>query len=192
MTLVMRWCDGSASAQLLADFFARHVTPEYVSHVEIQLGRANHDGTWSGNLISMLAEEFAAVLAPQELQPLHQARAFAGYEDGELICVGIVGFHFTETAPYAVVEDLIVHSEKRGAEYGTRALDWIEASIKQLGVGMLFCETGTSNSVAQSFFRHRGFQAVSVVFLKMLGSAASSATAYDWRSRIWHLGHEQL
>ena len=191
MPLIMRWCDGSTNPRHLADFFVRHVTPEYVSHVELQLGRAHSDGTWSENLASILAEEFAAALSPQELQPIHQARAFSGYADGELVCVGLVGFHFAESGPYAVLEDIIVHSEKRDAKYGSQALNWIESSIKQIGVAMLFCETVTSNSTAQSFFRSRGFQVVSAVLLKKLAPAPSSGDSMDWPKRVWHLGHEE-
>jgi N-acetylglutamate synthase-like GNAT family acetyltransferase len=191
MTFVMKWCEVSASPQFLADFFVRHVTPEYVSHAEIQLGRAHLDGAWSEKLSLIIAREFAAILSPQDELPLHQTRAFAGYEDNELVCVGMIGFNFGDGGPYAVIEDLIVHSAKRDAKYGTRALEWIESSMKQIGVVMLFCETGTRNSAAQRFFNRRGFDEVSVVFVKGLASATASTRTDDWRSRVWELGREQ-
>ncbi|WP_407175769.1 GNAT family N-acetyltransferase [Bradyrhizobium sp. STM 3562] len=170
MTLVMRWCDSSVSPELLAQFFVRHVGPDYVSHEEILSGRAHPDRTWSTKLASVVGDEFSSALFPQSAQLPHQTRAFAGYDDSELVCVGLIRFEFIESGPYAVIEDLVVHSAKRAAKYGTQALAWVEGSICEFGIATLFCETGIGNSIAQKFFRRRGFRPVSVVLLKRLPS----------------------
>jgi N-acetylglutamate synthase-like GNAT family acetyltransferase len=164
------------------------VSPDYVSHIEIQLGRARRDWTWSENLVSLLVEEFSSALSPQKTQA-NQFRAFSGTENDELVCVGIVGFSCpTGAESYAVIEDFVVHSEKRGAQLGTKALEWVEASATELGIGMLFCETGASNVTAQRFFQQRSFRPTSVVFKKILLPAVPLGTSHEWGSKLWHLG----
>lgn len=173
MTLVMQWCDRSTDPHSLAEFFVRHVTLDYVSHVEIQLGRARTDGTWSENLLPLLVEEFSSILSPQETRG-NQFRAFSGFENDELVCMGIVAFRGQGGAnAFAIIEDFIVHSEKRSAQLGSKALEWIETSIRELGITTLFLETGTANLLAQSFFRRRGFRPTSIVFHKELISRRS-------------------
>ena len=120
--LTVDWCDQNCSAKELASFFAEQVTPSYVSHSELQLGRAKTQSEWAPNLKAILEEEISSRLKdPPDLG----RRVVAAYEHSVLAGLAYVTFNLEAPTPFAVLEDIVVSNERRGSGLGQAMLDWI-------------------------------------------------------------------
>ena len=58
-SLSITWCDTPLRAPELADFFAGNVGPDYISHAELQGGRAPSPSAWRPDLRDVLRAEMA-------------------------------------------------------------------------------------------------------------------------------------
>jgi hypothetical protein len=56
-SLHISWCGDRGRANELANFFARNVDPEYISHSELQGRRAPWPGEWHPNLVQVVQDE---------------------------------------------------------------------------------------------------------------------------------------
>ena len=113
----------------------------------------------SGNVLdrSHAAEAFAALLADDRL-----GRVWL-IEQGSSV-VGHIVVTFVFAMEYggvtAVVDDFYVRPASRGAGLGTAALAEVRRACAELGVRAMRVEVGRDNAVAQSVYRHLGFEAV--------------------------------
>ena len=113
----------------------------------------------SGNVLdrSHAAEAFAALLADDRL-----GRVWL-IEQGSSV-VGHIVVTFVFAMEYggvtAVVDDFYVRPASRGAGLGTAALAEVRRACAELGVRAMRVEVGRDNAVAQSVYRHVGFEAV--------------------------------
>ena len=57
------WCTDPAMASDVARFFVAHADPAYISHAELQGGRALGPGRWSPDLEARIAREAARAIA---------------------------------------------------------------------------------------------------------------------------------
>ena len=62
-SLHISWCGDRGRANELANFFARNVDAEYISHSELQGRRAPWPGQWHSNLVQILQDEIEPRLA---------------------------------------------------------------------------------------------------------------------------------
>ncbi len=163
----IRWCGTPARAAELADFFARHVGPEYISHAELQVGRALSPTEWQPNLRDILRAE----IEPRLLgAPGRDGKSIAVAEEGGgLVALSYVTFAASVPVPFAIVEDMIVSPAVRGRGVGKAVLDWIAAEARTRGIRRLFLESGVDNERAHAFFEREGFRPASVVMMKSLG-----------------------
>jgi GNAT superfamily N-acetyltransferase len=161
------WCGTPSRAAELATFFARNVEADYISHAELQGGRALSPTEWRPNLIEILHTEIDARLATTPSGPTGQLIAVA--EDGSaLLALAFVTFADTAPVPFAIVEDLIVAPETRGRGIGKAMLDWIAEEAQARGIRRLFLESGANNRRAHAFFEREGFHPTSVVMMREL------------------------
>ncbi len=166
--LHIAWCSRREEADALAEFFVRHVQPGYISHGEIQLGRAEDEHRWSRDLRERVAAEVRSKI-PEPAQPPGGPRVLAASDGGELVAMALVTFHQDGGAPYGVLEDLVVHSARRRQGIGDAVLHWIEGEARAWGAARLFLESGIHNEAAHAFFERHGFRTCSITMMKALG-----------------------
>ncbi|HEY2876056.1 MAG TPA: GNAT family N-acetyltransferase [Reyranella sp.] len=165
--LLITWCDTPARAPKLADFFAGNVGPDYISHAELQGGRALSPTEWRPNLREILRAEIEPRLAAGSPGPDSKPIAVAEQE-GVLVALSYVTFAASASVPFAIVEDLIVSADARGHGVGKAMLDWIDEEARARGIRRLFLESGIANKRAHEFFEREGFRPTSVVMMKSL------------------------
>jgi len=158
--ITVTWCGTPSRAAELAAFFARNVGPDYISHAELQGGRALSPTEWRPNLVEILRAEVEARLARGTLAVAEEGTA--------LLALAFVTLADEALVPFAVVEDLIVAPETRGRGVGKMMLDWIAAEARARGIRRLFLESGISNERAHAFFEREGFRQTSVVMMREL------------------------
>jgi GNAT superfamily N-acetyltransferase len=158
----IEWCHAPARAEKLAAFVFDNLETSYISHSELQFGRADGIDRWAGNLHDQLLAEFTERLQ----QPANaEARLLVAQCDGVVVAVSLVTFNRDVAITHAVVEDLVVEKSKRGRGIGQAVMNWILARAREEGMRRVFLESGLANSRAHSFFERNGFRQVSVVMM---------------------------
>ena len=161
------WCGTPLRASELADFFARNIGADYISHSELQGGRALSPTDWRPNLPDILRAELAPRLQPGTPAPDSRPVAVAE-QGGALVGLALVTFAAAAPVPFAIVDDLIVSPGTRGRGIGKGMVDWIAAEARARGIGRLFLESGLANKRAHDFFEREGFRPTSVVMMREL------------------------
>ena len=159
--IAVTWCGTPSRGAELAAFFARNVGPDYISHAELQGGRALSPTEWRPNLVEILHAEVDTRLA--------RGTIAVAEEEGALLALVFITFADEAPAPFAIVEDLIVAPETRGRGVGKTMLDWIAAEARARGIRRLFLESGIKNQRAHDFFEREGFRPTSIVMMRELG-----------------------
>jgi GNAT superfamily N-acetyltransferase len=165
-SLSIAWCGTVSRASELADFFAGNVGPDYISHAELQGGRALSPTEWRPDLREVLHAELVprlVGLSRPDGKPIAVAE-----RGGALVALAYVTFADTAPVPFAIVEDLIVAPAIRGHGIGKAMLDWIAAEGRTRGIRRLFLESGITNKRAHDFFEHEGFRPTSIVMMREL------------------------
>jgi GNAT superfamily N-acetyltransferase len=159
------WCNDPSEVERLAVFFAQNVTQSYISHSELQFGRAQAPDKWFPNLKAVFKAEIEQrVPCP----PGAQIRIFSAYSDDALVGLSYVTFAFDVPIPFFILEDIVVDRSKRGAGVGQAMLDWIFARAREEGIKRGFLESGKDNHDAHHFFERNGFEQVSIVMMAEL------------------------
>jgi GNAT superfamily N-acetyltransferase len=159
------WCDDPSEVDRLADFFAQNVTQSYISHSELQFGRAQAPDKWFPDLEAVFKAEIAERVP---CAPGAQFRVARAYSDDALVGLAYVTFTFEVPIPFFILEDIVVGRSKRGAGIGQAMLDWIFARAKEEGIKRGFLESGKDNHDAHHFFERNGFEQVSIVMMAEL------------------------
>ncbi len=160
------WCNERKEIDRLADFFARNVTQAYISHSELQFGRAQAPDKWVANLATKFKTELEARIPAQASAARRVASA---YREDELIGIAYVTFNTDVPIPFIVLEDIVVERGKRSNGIGQQILDWVFAQARQEGIKRVFLESGKDNHAAHRFFERNGFREVSIVMMADLG-----------------------
>lgn len=161
---LLRWAHDVALAPALATFFRHHIDPTYISFGEMQEGRATSAQTWSPDLQERLVAEFTEALASTAVPPTRQV-AIAQLDDA-LVGFAMVVFHREAPQPYAVLEDVVVDRDRRGAGIGRSLVTWVVDACAQAGCPRIFLESGHRNHDAHAFFARLGFHPVATVFVR--------------------------
>jgi GNAT superfamily N-acetyltransferase len=158
------WCRNTGEIDELAAFFAQNVTRSYISHSELQFGRAEAPDRWFPNLQEILKgeiEERVPFVSPAE----SAGRVASARQDGRLIGIAYVLFHCEAPIPFIVVEDIVVERAMRGGGLGQIMMDWIFARAREENIRRAFLESGKDNHDAHHFFERNGFKQVSIVMM---------------------------
>jgi GNAT superfamily N-acetyltransferase len=161
----MSWCSDRKEVDRLADFFARNVTQSYISHSELQFGRAVAPDKWVDNLVAKFRAEMEERVPCGPGAALRIASAYVG---DELIGIAYVTFNSSVPIPFIVLEDIVVERWKRDGGIGQQMLDWVFAQARQEGIKRAFLESGKDNHDAHHFFERNGFHQVSIVMMANL------------------------
>jgi GNAT superfamily N-acetyltransferase len=164
-------CGPDADAGALATFFSANLTPEYISHSELQSGRTTAAGAWVPNITAVLEDEIRLAIA-QDAGQRHVALSwngvFAAHLDGRIVGIAIVQYARDAALAYGVLEDLVVDAKLRGQQIGTRLIELVLADMRASGVKRAFLESGINNHGPHALFHKIGFQDASVVMVKDL------------------------
>jgi GNAT superfamily N-acetyltransferase len=161
------WCGDPGEVRRLADFFVRNVTHSYISHSELQFGRARSISQWASHLSEILCAELIERIP---VEPGATKRAAYALVQGNLAAIALVTFNSEAPIPFIIVEDIVVESSMRGCGIGQNLLDWIFSHAKHEGISRAFLESGEANDQAHRFFAQNGFKKVSIVMMAELAS----------------------
>lgn len=166
-----RWVRDGDDARRLAGLFAANVTPEYVSHGELQGPRALAPGQWVADIDAVLEREIVARIANPLDAPADEATLLAAglSVGGRDAGVFLVTLSRAAPVPFGILEDMVVDAGLRGLGLGAAFLAWITAECRARGIRRLFLESGHDNHRAHEFFAREGFSPVSVVMMKDIG-----------------------
>jgi GNAT superfamily N-acetyltransferase len=170
-SLDVRWCTDPGRAHELAQFFVDNITPDYISHSELQGDRALDIGKWQPGLADIVAREIegrvaeygASIETMTTSYPVLEARS-----DGQLVGIALVSFFRDAPVPYSILEDIAVEESSRERGFGKAIVDWVSREAEVLGCVRLFLESGVSNHRAHELFERQGFSTCSIVMMKRL------------------------
>lgn len=165
------WCTDPGSAEELGRFFADNVTPEYISHSELQGPRALDVGRWQPDIAGVFQREIATRVGRERGRIDATAASYpvlAAHRDGRLVGLAFVSFFPDAPVPYGIVEDIVVEQSGRSRGLGKQILDWITREALRSGCQRLFLESGVGNEDAHHFFEREGFSTCSIVMMKPL------------------------
>jgi len=165
------WCADPRQSAELARFFADNVTPEYISHSELQGPRALDEGHWRPGLADIFESEIKERIIESGGRVDLKAASrpiFAARCGGRLVGFGMASFFPDAPVPYGIVEDIVVEQSGRDCGIGKAVLDWVTREAEAVSCQRLFLESGTNNDRAHHFFEREGFEVCSVVMMKRL------------------------
>jgi GNAT superfamily N-acetyltransferase len=167
-TIRMHWADEPALAGQIADFFCEHSDPAYISHSELQSGRALAAGEWNPDLHRIMLAQAGDVLA----ESMHDGKTdeiACAWRGAELVGIALVSFDGVDPdRRFAVLDDLIVSSAVRGVGLGRQFVEWIADRVREVGIPRLYLESGIQNADGHRFFERAGFQQISIVMMRDL------------------------
>ena len=171
-SLDVRWCTDPRRAQELAQFFVANITPDYISHSELQGDRALDIGKWQPGLADIVAREIKGRVAEyRDATIANVATSFPVLEarsDGQLVGIALISFFRDAPVPYSILEDIAVEEANRERGFGKAIVDWVSREAEVLGCARLFLESGVSNHRAHELFERQGFSTCSIVMMKRL------------------------
>jgi len=165
--VVISTCRDRTTARALARFFVQNVDTAYISHGEMQGGRAEGPTRWRRDILKEVTSEFLR-LASARGAAAATAQLVQAISDGEPIGVAVVVFHQGRPRPFAVLEDMVVARDARGSGIGKAMLSWIERAARSAGIRDVYLESGIHNEGAHRFFERSRFRIVSKVMHKRL------------------------
>ena len=159
--------DQDATADEIADFFCAHANPDYISHAELQNGRAIAPGQWNPDLRQVIVAQVMTVLAQGDTET-SKDKIVCAHFDGRLVGVAFLSFGGFKSKKFGVLDDVIVDPVARGKRVGTQLLEWIIRYMKTEGATRLYLKSGVANHKAHDFFEHQGFEQTSIVMMRDL------------------------
>jgi GNAT superfamily N-acetyltransferase len=166
----IEWCKELARAREIAEFFSRNVSDDvsYISHGELQGARALSPTQWRQPLSEILLKEIEPRIAEtrREGAPGPNSKPILVAEDASgLVAITFVTFD-SQWTPYAIIEDLVVDTNRRGLGLGKAVIDWITEEAQARGVHRLMLESGVKNERAHEFFQRENFVICSKVMIR--------------------------
>jgi ribosomal protein S18 acetylase RimI-like enzyme len=158
-------CDATADPDELAGFFCANLTPEYISHSELQSNRTTPAGGWVPDIEAVIRDELQGALS-QDIAARSLAQEWNGVIvariDGRLAGIAIVLYVHGDSS-YGVVEDILVDGALRGQGVGTKLINYILSDMRASNLARAFLESGIHNDKAHGLFHHIGFENTSVI-----------------------------
>ena len=154
-TPTIGFCADVGKADELARFFAATVSPEYISHSELQGPRAIDVGRWRPGIEGIFRDEIATRISEGGGKVSSSGSSFPILEarrDGKLVGMAFVSILLDAPVPYAILEDVTVDPALRGGGVGSAIIDWVSDRAKAAGCKRIFLESGLGNHRAHHLF----------------------------------------
>lgn len=158
-----KWASKLSEIKSAADLFIKFANSSYISHGEIQWGRAEDFETWGRDLKTILIEEFRACL--RQKKTAHLALLV---HNKEVVGLSFVQFFDGENGKFMVLEDILLHPDHRGGGRAFQLYRHVEDFAKSQGANRIFLESGIRNRKAHRFLHSLGFDTCSHVMVKEL------------------------
>jgi GNAT superfamily N-acetyltransferase len=170
-SLAIAWCTDAGEAAELAEFFAANITPEYISHSELQGPRALDPSHWRPGIVDIFRDEIAGRVSRERGRIEKNAASYpvlAARENGRLVGFALVSLFLEAPIPYAMLEDIVVDRTLRGRGIGKAIIGWVARQAEAAGCHRIFLESGHGNHKAHELFHREGFAETSVVMMKTI------------------------
>ena len=110
------WLQDANEASDLARFFVQNISPDYISHSELQGARTNEQGAWSTGLVDIIRTQIEQGTCSGVIrQDVDSCPVFVAKRGNKIVGIGMLSIFPTAPVPYAVIEDLVVDQGARGA-----------------------------------------------------------------------------
>lgn len=159
----IEWITEEAQASNLAQLFIQNSKVNYISHGEIQVGRAINEKEWAPDIKEQMETEFREAMEASPFGPSHLIGA--RYKNDY---IGIILLEYTESSGgwFATLSDIVVDSRFRNQDLGEKMVKWVSAHLKENEISQLFAESNLHNEPAHHFLNKMGFRTLSKVFRK--------------------------
>lgn len=155
----IEWLNDPQLIDSLVELFLAGSKGNYISHSELQEGRAVAPDAWAPNLPDILRAEFDEVIR----SPLYRgANAALVYSDDRV--AGYALIEYSEDGKYATLSDIVIHPEVRNMRLGRRLANWVLDQLKAAGIREVYAESNIHNEGAHNFMQRLGFETISRVF----------------------------
>ena len=179
-TASFSWCHDAAQEDALCKLYLNNVSPDYISHSELQGARAESPGNWRADLPDVIRGEIRAALSHDWAHGDSTLLAVAMSGDA-IVGMALVSIDTRQRASksFAALDDLVLLPAVRGSGIGSQLVEWVADELRSHGIARLFLECGAHNLTAQQFFQGRGFKQVSVVMLRELDAMSAAVDDKD-------------
>lgn len=161
----IEWCKDIEQIRLMASFFEENVNIPYISHYEVQYGRALDFTKWRGDIKEFIFKEFRDnILLATELTKKY--RLAMAHNNGEVVGLVFLTINNAGPVPFLEINDFLVHKNMRHRGIGSLILKWIEAELSATDVRRIFLESGIHNKNAHRFFERNGYNTCSKIMVK--------------------------
>jgi len=152
--ITIEWLEEKEKIDELVDIFIKNVGTEYITHIEIQEGRAVSLNEWSKDL---------GIIIKQELEECY-------YESKQKISIikvdGVIkGYALLKIeSPILTVEDIVVSE----MGLGSKLMEFIETIAYKGGIRTIIGDVGVGNKQAHKFMNKLGYTQQTIVYCKQL------------------------
>jgi N-acetylglutamate synthase-like GNAT family acetyltransferase len=175
--LQFQWLNKDDNLETIVDFFISNTDGTFISHGEIQCGRAPSLDGWSSNLHDVLLKEMRSLSGQRFDTHCRQDSAHCllalderDGQTGELCAIVNVAFQYSQQAPVCILDDIIVNAGMRGRGIGIKLFRELERICDQKEIAFIFLESGAKNEVAHEFFDRVGCTLASFHYVKPVTS----------------------
>jgi ribosomal protein S18 acetylase RimI-like enzyme len=161
--------DYASDTFALARLFAANLSPDYISHEELQSHRALAPGKWAPDIEQVLRREVAQRLGPpmgQFPSGRNWRGAVEAYTDQALVGLAFVSITADVPTPFGMIGDIVIDTPHRGGRLGEELIRWILDRFVAAGIRRTFLESGAGNEAAHRLFSRLGYKTLSVVMMR--------------------------
>ena len=163
-TIEINWIRDTTEIEEYVDFFIKNTTENYISHGEIQFGRATSANEWSKNLKSKLISDFNTVVENEKRGNLISAHT----QDNILVGLILLEYFDSPNGVYATLADIVVADAYRKNGIGNQMVNWVFKEVEKKNITNLYAESNINNISAHNFLTKHGFNTISKVLKKDL------------------------
>lgn len=157
------WVVEKTDTPELAALFVRNSKNNYISHGEIQVGRAIDEKEWIADIKAHMTTEFSEAL---QATPFGPSRIIGAKYDGKYIGLALLEYSEYPKGWYATLSDIVVDKQFRHFNIGETMIKWVALHLKEHNISELFAESNLLNETAHNFLNKMGFKTLSKVFRK--------------------------
>ncbi|KAA3641498.1 MAG: GNAT family N-acetyltransferase [Bacteroidetes bacterium] len=128
--MTVDWITDVSQVPALAQLFIHNSKENYISHGEIQVGRAISDKEWAEDIKEQMEKEFKEALEASPFGPSHLVGASYKNE-----YIGLILLEYTEFPGgwFATLSDIVVDSRFRNRDLGEKMVKWVTEHLKSMG-----------------------------------------------------------
>jgi ribosomal protein S18 acetylase RimI-like enzyme len=169
LNLKMEWSTDHSKADIYVDLLFECLSSDfsYISHSEIQEGRALSQIDWNPDLKRILYRSIVNHLSQVD-DDGGQGEIAIVLKESEVVGLLQVSYGKSPNGTYAVLEDLVVRAGFRDQGIGDAFLQWLKTDLRKKNVVHIFLESGNQNNRAHKFFERLGYKTLSKVMVLTL------------------------